>query len=404
MRVLLGVTGGIAAYKAAQLVRELKRRGDEVRVVMTQGAQEFITPMTLQVLSEQPVGTTLFDPTYESQIGHIELARWAEVALIAPATAQVIAKMAHGMADDLLTTVLLATRSPVVVAPAMNTQMWLHPAVQANLVRLRDVCGYHVVEPDAGQLACHEVGPGRLPDPEALLEAIDHALSPKPLRGKRVLISAGPTREHIDPARFVSNPSSGKMGYALAQVAARQGAQVTLVSGPVALPSPGGVTRVSVTSAVQMHQAIMARAQEADYIVKVAAVADWRPRDPSERKRTKDELQGRIELERNPDILAELGQRFGPGKARGPWIVGFAAESHDVVERGRAKRARKNAHMLIANQIGGESSAFGADISQAYAIFADEGLGVEALGPAPKIELAAQMWRCILKLEHLSWS
>lgn len=395
MKVLLGVTGGIAAYKAAALVREFKRRGDEVRVVMTHGAQEFISPLTLQVLSQEPVGTAIFDPTYESQIGHIELARWPDVVLVAPATAQVISKMAQGMADDLLTTVLLATRAPVVVAPAMNTQMYLHPAVQDNMRRLVEVCGYQLVTPDAGELACQEVGPGRLPDPPVLLEAVDRALTPQRLTGKTVLISAGPTREHIDPARFISNPSTGKMGYALAQAAARQGAFVTLVSGPTGLEAPIGVERVSVTTAVQMHEQIMARAADADVVVKVAAVADWRPADPSEQKRTKGEMSGQLALVRNPDILAGLGERFGPGQTPGPLLVGFAAESHDVLERGIAKLARKNAHMLIANQIGGASNAFGADESSAYVIFAGQAQPTRALGPAPKLTLSGQIWSAI---------
>lgn len=395
MKVLLGVTGGIAAYKAATLVRELKRRGDEVRVIMTHGAAEFITPLTLQVLSGESVGMSIFDPTYESQIGHIDLARWPDVILVAPATAQVIAKMAHGMADDLLTTVLLATRAPVVVAPAMNTQMFLHPAVQENMRRLSEVCGYEVVAPDAGELACHEVGPGRLPDPPVLLEAVDRAVAPQFLRGLKVMLSAGPTREHLDPARFISNPSTGKMGYALAQVAARHGASVTLVSGPVSLDAPAGVERVSVTTAVQMHEAIMARAAEMDVVIKVAAVADWRPAQASDLKRTKSEMTGQLELVRNPDILAELGERFGPARALGPLVVGFAAESHDVLERGKAKLARKNAHMLIANQIGGAQNAFGADSSSAYVISAESSIEPVALGPAPKQQLAAMLWSAI---------
>lgn len=395
MKILLGVTGGIAAYKSAQLVREFVKRGDEVRVVMTQSAQQFITPMTLQILSENPVGTTLFDPTYESEIGHIDLARWADVVLIAPATANTIASIAHGFANDLLTTVLLATTAPVVIAPAMNTQMWLDVRVQQNLERIAQLPAHSVIAPDAGELACKEVGAGRLPDPPEILAAVDRAVTPAHLSGKRVLISAGPTREAIDPARFISNPSSGKMGYAMAQAARQLGAaRVTLVSGPTALDAPPGVQIERVTTAAQMFDAIMAHAPEADLIIKSAAVADWRPADSSDRKRTKSEMSGHLELERTRDILAHLGDLYGPGgehDGAGKVLVGFAAESHDVVERGRAKLARKHAHWLIANQIGGPLSSFGADRSSAVLLsHADRFDPVEA-GPAPKLEVALEL-------------
>ena len=394
MKVLLGVSGGIAAYKAAGIVRAFKKRGDEVRVVMTHGAREFITPMTLQVLSEERVGLEVFDLGYEHDIGHIEMARWPDVVLVAPATAHVIAKMANGMADDLLTTVCLATTSPVIVAPAMNTQMYLHPAVGANMARLRDACGYHLIDPDSGELACKEVGPGRLPDPEVLLDAVDRVMGPKPMAGQSILITAGPTREHIDPARFISNPSSGKMGYALAAAASQLGAKVTLISGPVILDTPAGVDRVNVISAQQMHDEVMSRAAKQDVIIKVAAVCDWRPKSPSERKRAKSDMVGALDLERTPDILAGLGQQYGPGKTNGPLIVGFAAESHDVLARGRAKLKRKNAHMLVANLIGGELSTFGADQSVVDVVFAN-GQDEVHLGPLPKTEIAQHLMALI---------
>lgn len=396
MNVLLGVSGGIAAYKSATIVRELVKRSDDVRVVMTAGAREFITPLTLQVLSENPVGTETFDARYESEIGHIDLARWADVVLLAPTTANLIARLAHGMADDLLTTVVLATRAPVVVAPAMNSQMWSHPLVQANLDRLRDAAGYRIISPDAGQLACREVGPGRLPDAPVLLDAVDDALAPDLLAGARVLVTAGPTREHIDPARFLSNPSSGRMGYALARAAARFGARVTLITGPTTLPTPTHVHVVGVESASQMFDAVLDRAPQQDIICKAAAVADWRPADPQHQKTTKADMSELLRFERTRDILATLGQRYGTGAdVSGPFLVGFAAETHDVIERARLKRARKRAHMLIANQIGGERSAFGADENTIAIITQDD--RVRQIGPAKKSALADAIWRAVIE-------
>lgn len=365
MRVLLGVSGGIAAYKAAEIVRAFIKRGDEVRVVMTKGAQEFITPLTLQVVSGNTVGIDLWDASYESEIGHIDLARWPDVVLIAPATANTIAKLAYGMADDLLTTVILATTAPIVVAPAMNTQMYLNKLVRRNIRTLSEA-GFHIVEPDSGELACKEVGAGRLPDAPVLLQHVDSVRVPKSLADKHVLITAGPTREHMDPARFISNPSTGKMGFALARAASLMGARVTLVSGPVDLPTPVGVDRVDVIDAQSMHDAVMEVVHESDIAICCAAVADWRPLNPTVNKREKSEFGGTIELERTADILAELGFAYGPGNESGPLVVGFAAESHDVPARGSAKRERKNAHFLIANKIGGENSAFGSDDNEAF--------------------------------------
>lgn len=394
MRVLLGVSGGIAAYKSAEIVRAFIKRGDDVRVVMTAGAQEFITPLTLQVLSNNVVGTEIFDATYESEIGHIDLARWPDVILLAPATANLIARMAAGMADDLLTTVICATTAPVVVAPAMNTQMWFHPLVQRNLQTLADI-GYHVIDPDEGELACKEVGPGRLPDPHVLLDEVDLAGAPKPLRDKKVLVSAGPTREAIDAARFLTNPSTGKMGYALARRARALGADVHLVSGPVSLLPPYGVRRTMVDTARQMRDAVMEVASEMDIVVKAAAVADWRPKAASDKKREKVSIEGTIELESNPDILAELGVLYGSDNdGDGPFLVGFAAESHDVEERGKAKRERKGAHMLVANRIGGEDSSFASDSARVCIITDDESRWTTFM---PKSEVAREVWDSIVK-------
>src|SRR5690554_692663 len=402
MNILLGVSGGIAAYKACEIVRALKKRGDAVRVIMTRGAQEFVRPLTLQVLSENPVGTDIFDASYESEIGHIDLARWADIVLVAPATADLIGKLAGGLADDLLTTVLLATRAPVLLAPSMNTQMWFHPMVQRNLDILQEFAGYHVVSPDSGELACKEVGPGRLPDAPVVLQFLDRAGAPQLLAGKSVVISAGPTREYIDPARFISNPSSGRMGYALARAAWVAGAEVALVSGPTSLSPPPGVRAVHVTSALQMHQAVLAEAPDADFVCMCAAVADIRPAEASAQKRAKSSLNLTLELAQNPDILAELGGLYGelaqgegleePGR---PFLIGFAAESHDVVERATAKRLRKGAHMIVANQIGGAASAFGAESSKVTIISAEDALD---FGPATKEELAVDIWRVAANL------
>ncbi len=387
MKVVLGVTGGIAAYKAIGIARELIKRGDEVRVVMTAGAQEFVQPLTFQVITQNPVGTTLFDATYESEIGHIEIARWADVVVVAPATANSIARMAAGMADDLLTTIITATTAPVVIAPAMNTQMYRHPLVRRNMATLREI-GYSLVDPDVGELACKEVGPGRLPDANVILQVIDATKAPQILVDKKILITAGPTREHLDPARFISNPSTGKMGFALAQVARAMGAQVTLVTGPSEQLTPYGVERIDVEEAAEMHKAVMGVAKSMDFIVMAAAVADWRPAAPSPTKRAKSDMSDSIALERTPDILSELGEKFGEGS--NPYIIGFAAETHDVEARGQVKLQRKNAHMLVANSIGGENSAFGADGSAAYLIFPDRSVGLEHM---PKTELARRIWK-----------
>jgi phosphopantothenoylcysteine decarboxylase/phosphopantothenate--cysteine ligase len=398
VNILLGISGGIAAYKACEIVRALKKRGDDVRAVMTGGAQEFVRPLTLQILTENVVGTETFDATFENEIGHIDLARWADVILLAPTTANLIAKLAAGMADDLLTTIILASNAPVVVAPSMNTQMWCHPLVQRNVETLETDAGYLVVQPDSGELACKEVGAGRLPDPPVLLDMVDVAASPKILAGKKVLVTAGPTREHVDPARFISNPSTGRMGYALARAARAFGAEVVLVSGPTVLDAPVGVRLIEVVGAQQMYEAVMAEADTADFICKAAAVCDFRPKSASQKKVEKGKLGESLELERTPDILAELGRTYGElaeadrdnSPSSGPLIIGFAAESHDVVERAKAKRVRKGAHLIVANRIGGARSAFGAEESK-IAVISER--GVVEYGPAPKDKLACEVWR-----------
>ncbi len=391
MRVLLAVSGGIAAYKSAEIVRAFVKRGDEVRVVMTESATEFITPLTLQVLSSNRVGLELFDPTYESEIGHIELARWPDVVLVAPATANTIAKLAHGFSDNLLTTVICATTAPVVVAPAMNTQMYLDAAVQRNLQTLRDL-GYALIDPDLGELACKEVGPGRLPDADVLVSQVVRATLPSSLGGKRVVVTAGPTREHVDPARFLSNPSSGRMGFELARAAQAFGAEVTLVSGPTELVTPYGVHRVDVTSAAEMYEAVMEAAKGSHVVVKAAAVADWKPRKASERKAEKVDGPKKLELVRTKDILSELARL--PDAER-PLLVGFAAESHDVEARGITKRDRKDVDVIVANKIGGPNSTFAS--ADAHVCFVTAS-GAEWLEIGSKEAVAREIWSRVVGL------
>ncbi len=351
-RVVLGVAGGIACYKALELVRLLVRESCVVRVVMTREAAEFVTPLSFQTLSGAPVGTDLFSLTQESEIGHINLADSADVLVVAPATANIIAKLAAGIADDLLTTVALATRAPLLVVPSMNVHMLAHPMVQANLARLRGV-GCHVMEAGAGYLACGYEGKGRLPEPPAIVEEVRRLLGPGDLAGEKVVVTAGPTREPLDPVRFISNRSSGKMGYALARAAARRGAQVTLVSGPTALAGPEGVRTVPVVTAQEMHGAVLAEFDTATAVFMAAAVADYRPRSASghKMKRSGDSL--RPEFVPNPDIVAELGAR-----KRHQTVVGFAAETESLLENARGKLHRKNLDLLVANDVTRADSGF----------------------------------------------
>jgi len=351
MRILLVIGGGIAAYKASELVRLIRREGGSVTCVLTEGGSHFVTPLTLAALSENPVHTTLWDLKNEVEMGHIRLSREADLVVVCPATADLMARMAAGMADDLATTLLLATDKPVLAVPAMNVRMWQHAATVANVATLRSR-GVQVLDPDEGAMACGEFGPGRLPEPEAILAAIRRSLTPaRALAGRRVLITAGPTHEPIDPVRYIANRSSGKQGFALAAAAARAGAEVTLVAGPVALPTPPGVRRVDVETAREMAAAVDA-ALPCDVAIMVAAVADWRTADAAPHKRKKDG-SGQVAplaLVENPDILATLGA--SPDRPR--LLIGFAAETEDVIAHAGAKLARKGADWIIANDVSGD--------------------------------------------------
>src|SRR5438132_5811698 len=351
--VVVGLSGGIACYKACEVVRLLVGAGARVPVVMTAGAREFVTPLTLQTLSGHPVATETFSLTQESEIGHIRLADAAEAIVIAPATANVLGKLAGGIADDLLTTVLLATRAPLILAPAMNVHMWEHPAVQENLARLVDR-GARIVGPGTGALACGYEGPGRLAEPELIVEEVRCALAAQDLAGEHVLVSAGPTEAPIDPVRYVSNRSSGKMGHAIARVARRRGAVVTLVTGPGALPDPPGVRTIPVRTAREMERALGEAFAAANVLVMTAAVADYRPRQPMSRKLKKGAAALTLELERNPDILSGLGGRKGDRL-----LIGFAAETHDVAAEARRKLAAKHLDLIVANDVTAPGAGFG---------------------------------------------
>lgn len=353
--VVVGLTGGIACYKAAELVRALTREGAAVRVMMSAGAQQFITPLTLQTLSGHPVATDTFDLTQESEIGHIRLADAADVVVIAPATANVIGKIAAGIADDLITTVLLATRAPVVLAPAMNVHMYENGIVQGNLERLRQH-GCRIVEPGEGFLACGYEGKGRLPDIDVLLAEIERAASSQDLAGERVLVTAGPNREPLDPVRFISNRSTGKMGFALAAAAWRRGATVTLIAGPCAAPTPHGVRRSDVTTAEEMHRAVMAEYEPATIILMVAAVADYRPVRVAREKLKKGSGPLMLELERTTDILGALAPHKGTRI-----VVGFAAETEDVTANAERKLAEKGLDLIVANDVVGAGTGFEVD-------------------------------------------
>ncbi|MXV44445.1 bifunctional phosphopantothenoylcysteine decarboxylase/phosphopantothenate--cysteine ligase CoaBC [Saccharibacter sp. 17.LH.SD] len=365
-RVLLIVSGGIAAYRALDVARLLRQQGMDVTPVMTEAAKEFITPLSLEVLCAELVHETLFEPAQESTIGHIALARAADLVLVCPATAHIMARMAQGLADDLATTLLLATTAPILLAPAMNWRMWEHPATQQNLALLRQR-GVHLVGPDEGSMACGEQGVGRLSTPEAIVASVQHCLNPpQSLRGKRVLVTAGPTVEPLDPVRFLSNHSSGLQGYAVAEALAYYGAEVTLVSGPVSLPTPPRVTRIDVQTAVEMAQACEALLP-VDVAVCVAAVSDWRPRSQATEKMKKQGDQPpTFELVENPDILATLSHH----EQRPPLVIGFAAETENVLDHARAKRLRKGCDWLLANDV--SQYAFGGQTNQVY-LFDQEG-------------------------------
>ncbi|WP_409421638.1 bifunctional phosphopantothenoylcysteine decarboxylase/phosphopantothenate--cysteine ligase CoaBC [Pseudaeromonas sp. ZJS20] len=391
-RILLGVSGGIAAYKSAELVRRLKDAGAEVRVVMTDAARAFITPLTLQAVSGHAIPQGVLDPASELGMNHIELAKWADLVLLAPATANLIARLAAGMGDELLTTLCLATPAPVAVAPAMNQQMYLHPATQENLQTLARR-GAHIWGPDAGVQACGDVGPGRMLDPLVLVDHCVRFFTPA-RSDLKLLITAGPTREALDPVRFISNHSSGKMGFALAAAAAELGAQVTLVAGPVALPTPPGVTRIDVESGLQMHEAVMRLAPEQQIVIGCAAVADYRAAEvaPQKIKKTADKDALTLSLVKNPDIIAEVAA-LSPR----PFVVGFAAETERVAEHAQDKLKRKGLDMIAANDVSRPEQGFNSD-HNALTVFWQG--GSQTLPLATKTEVARHLIALIIKKSH----
>ena len=373
--VVLGVGGGIAAYKACELVRLIVRGGGRVLVAMTGAATRFVGPLTFQALTGAPVLTDVLDLGPEQAYGHLALGRAADLMVVAPATADLLARLRAGMGDDAVTTTALACRAPVLLAPAMNTRMWQNAGVRENVAELVRR-GFHLVGPAAGELADGDVGEGRLAEPEDIAASASRLLGPRDLAGWRALVTAGPTREPIDPVRFVSNPSSGKMGYAVARAAARRGAGVVLVSGPVQLPDPDGVRTVRVVTAEEMARAVEEAAGEMDLYVGAAAVSDFRPRSPHPSKKKKTEQDETLVLTRTPDILAGLGRRFGGG-AGAPVLVGFAAETEDVVENARRKLAAKRCDLMVANQVGRPGAGFASDRNAVSLVTAADRVDVE---------------------------
>ena len=388
--ILLGVTGGIAAYKAALLVRHLRNEGANVQVVMSRSAHEFVTPVTMQALSGRPVRDDLWDREAEAAMGHIELARWADLVLAAPATAHFMACLAQGLAPDLLTTLCLATDAPILLAPAMNQAMWRAPATRRNAAILAGD-GRRIIGPEVGDQACGDTGPGRMAEPEALLLAVQRALAAPCLRGCKVLVTAGPTQEALDPVRYLSNQSSGKQGYAIAQAAAAAGAQTTLVSGPSNLPPPAGVERIKVVSAQDMHEAVLARAAEQALVVGVAAVADYRPaREKPQKLKKRNGATLQLSLVENPDIIASVA-----ALPEAPVVVGFAAETENALENARSKRRRKNLDAIVVNDVSNKEIGFNSDHNAATLIWAD---GEVELPHQSKGELAAALIQRLAEL------
>ena len=378
--ILIGISGGIAAYKTIILARLLQKQGHNIRFVLSEHAMEFVSPLTLQAISGEAVRSSLFDAHAEQGMSHIELARWADIYLIAPASANTLAKLAHSIADNLLTTLYLATTARVVIAPAMNQQMWAHPAVQANLAQLAAREKHEILPVGEGEQACGDIGAGRLLEPEDIAARL---FAPQALAGKHIVITAGPTREAIDPVRYLSNHSSGKMGYALAQAAVQAGAKVTLISGPVTLATPAGCKRIDVVSAQDMHRAAMAHAPGADCFIAAAAVADYRIATPVAQKHKKT-VHGALTLElvENPDIVASIAALA----ENRPYVVGFAAETDNVLEYARQKRSRKNLDMIIANDV--REDVFASDHNRVTLITAES---ETALPHARKSTLARQI-------------
>ncbi|MCL4243956.1 MAG: bifunctional phosphopantothenoylcysteine decarboxylase/phosphopantothenate--cysteine ligase CoaBC [Candidatus Dadabacteria bacterium] len=379
-KIVLGVTGGIAAYKSCELVRALVREGASVEVVMTKNAMEFVTPLTLQTLSGNKVATRPFDPVWESEIGHISLADRADLVVIAPATASFIGKMASGIADSLLATLVLATLAPVIVCPAMNVNMYNNVAVQENIRKLKER-GVTIVEPSEGFLACGWEGRGRLPETEDIMSEVEFALTPKDMAREKVLVTAGATREYIDPVRFISNPSSGKMGYALAGEARMRGAEVVLISGKSPLTPPKGVTFVGVESADDMYAAVMQHLGWSTLVIKAAAVGDYAPESKAGVKIKKTGGELNLKLRRTRDILKEIGER-----KKQQIVVGFAAETEDLMTNAAVKLREKNADMIVANNVGAPGAGFEADTNEVHLLFASG--AIEELPLAPKKEIA----------------
>ena len=389
-KILLGVTGGIAAYKALELTRLLTLAEAQVRVIMTQSAMEFVQPLSFQVLSGQPVCTHLFDLDTESRIGHIQVATEAEVAVIAPATANIIGKLAHGIADDYLTTALLACTAPKIICPAMNVNMYESQVVQENLAKLRG-WGFHQVGPESGDLACGVQGLGRLAPVDEIFERIRQVLTSQSLQGKKVLVTAGPTREFLDPVRHLTNPSSGKMGYALARAAKWRGAEVTLVSGPSSLTPPQGVSLIRVTTAQEMYAAVTKQFTQMDAVVMAAAVSDYRPKKRAEEKIKKNKASESLDLEKTEDILLRLGEL-----KEGQILVGFAAETEDLLENAKVKLSQKNLDFIVANDLTAANAGFGSDTNEVTILW--PGGEVESFPSNSKEVIAMEIWDRVERL------
>lgn len=391
-KILLGISGGIAAYKCAELTRRLSERGASVRIVMTEAAKNFITPLTMQAVSGNPVSDSLFDPAAEASMGHIELAKWADLVLLAPATADLIARINAGMGNDLITTLVLATDSPVAVAPAMNQQMYSNTATQNNIQSIRDL-GFLIWGPASGEQACGDVGFGRMLEPMDLVRKCEGFFLPKLLEGKSITVTAGPTQEPIDPVRYISNHSSGKMGFALAKAAADLGAKVTLISGPVSLATPNGVARVNVTTAQEMFDASLKQAPIHDIFIGCAAVADYKPLNVASQKlkKTSDNDQLSLKMTKNPDIIASVAAL---AESR-PFTVGFAAETQDVAHYAKSKLVKKNLDMICANDVSIEGQGFNAD-NNAMTLYWHQ--NEKALPLASKSSLSEQILKQISEL------
>lgn len=388
--IVLGITGGIAAYKACELTRLMRKSGANVHVIMTKGAAEFVAPLTLQTLSRNPVHTDLFSLTQEAEVGHISLADRADLFVIAPSTANLIGKIAGGIADDLLTTTIMATRVPVLLAPAMNCNMYENPIVQENMNKLKGY-GYHFIDSETGELACGYEGKGRMAEPGDIMEEIETILSPKDLKGERIVVTAGPTYEAIDPVRFIGNRSSGKMGYALARMALRRGAEVTLISGPSSLLPPRGIRYISVESAEEMRKAVTANLKDATIVIMAAAVADYRPNKAVSEKMKKGAGSISLDLEKTEDIISEIGRKKGKRL-----IIGFAAETDNLWANAKKKLKEKNLDLIIANNVKEPGAGFGVDTNIVTII--DKNGVVEALPKMSKDEVA---WKVLDRVASL---